>query len=1273
MAVLRTMLAQHQRKQAARRTSLVAALGNNPLQQVAAPLLAKVGSMLGSKNVNILANIGKGAAFGSVFIPDDAAIDPEDPVPALQITGILLGAGAEGALADMAMLQGLEAIRTAATARNALRTAASAEKALRLFGQGEDVSKLRQIVGGAALAGTTEATMRTAVGQGPADVLTNAGLVAVGGAALGGAMVGLGIAARRATAKARSLVSVADTPGTATAKAAEDLLADATNRPAARIEETGVGSRTAHITKMDEDASAIALIKRAEEAPPQHANPDPVLDEPLLESMFDQSGASTLITRIRSGVNDLVDKFRTSFIYEANVSHFPSLWPDLPNTTFADNLRVLSHSMGRASRVAEKNVKSVVAPILNSFTGDQFGRMWQVFERVVVLRDLLETANRGIPLPFGMGREAIERNLRRLELASPAPVLEAAENHRLIVNKMRQELIRRGKLEAGEGYEYYFPHQVLEDLAEEDALLTGTTWTRGRYPTSSAIERGKLREPSRPYTKKRGGSERPIATDYLDVMMRATRRFEADNAVDDFITETGEKLGLRRAGLNPDELAQVRTRGQFKRGDQVFKIFHPRGPAYYRTNSVDDEAYGVMREMLQDAAHVDIEDVPELRQILAVGKHRELILPAEIADRFEQFYQPDPLRKTVAGPLLRATTWWKGNTIFFGLAKFFNMQVIGDSINMLRSNPAVFMQARNGRLDSPLLKAINATFQKYGTPIISPEQALTSLTTGAGGYLVADAANKDDPGIGLKVGSLLLGAGLGYAASTYRMRGSGTIMSDIWDKADEMGAINSGFVYSEEDLARRLAGGHASFIPSATKPVWERSLDTISTLLQGRVTGDPWPWSRIPAEVIQTVQVERENLLRLANYIQQTEQGIDPRLAAKASREIPVDYGKFTDFENRYVRGFLLPFYAFYRHNIPNWVKAAVGKDVGGKAKVGMVAVGAIAAGDMAAQAWNDTFFGDVERMLPDYQRRGFHIIMGNPITRQPYTDKNGKPMVLGWEMPYEQALEFFGLARPGYVMSELFGVGADRDTGSLVDRAKRMGGDVVKLRGAQQLAVDLLNPLIKEPLQIKLNWDAYMNAPMVPNRYFGTQEAKSSLRNHLLETFFRQYRETRRTASDISGQRFDPLTSAFGLGLPIRRVNEDRVMQGFLHEKMDQAEIDAKAFKAQWMKPIDDVIYARKDFAYPEEGEIQAVQDVINNLMLAPPQAETAFRYYMERGGKGDLARRWQNMSNDARARLLNNLPPWAGTLFVTYLNYTGPVLNGTMGEADLPGFMGR
>jgi hypothetical protein len=871
----------------------------------------------------------------------------------------------------------------------------------------------------------------------------------------------------------------------------------------------------------------------------------------------------------------------------------------------------------------------------------------------VVLRDLLETGNKGLDLPLGLTLPEIQQELSRLELTAPKPVLDSVLRHKELVNAWKEDLMRRGKIEVGDGYDNYFPHQIIEDLADEDAVLTGTSRTAG-FPTTSALEKGKLRDPRRPYTKQRGGSEKRIRTDYIDTMFRAARRFHADNAVDDFLQNVEAASSLPKSALTAEQRAVIDRGKEIIYNGQQYKAFHPRGAAYYRTLGVDDAAYDALLGAVSNAG-VDVPDLYEiLRPVLALGRPKTLILPAQLADRMEQFYLPDPLRATAVGTANKALAWWKRNTIWWGLSRFFVFQIVGDSVNLIRSNPKAFMQMRDGRLHSPVIAALNETFKAHGVTALSREQAMSGLLGGAAALGMNEVLAESDNDTLQRVGSVLLGAGLGYAFGTRRLAARGQPFSVLYDSADQLAAINTGFAFSEEAVSRRILGESSSRLPNQARPHWLRSLDTVATLLSGKTHGDPYLFARVPFEVLETVQTERENILRFASYIQQTQAGIAPELAAKRARESLVDYGKFTDFENKIFRGFLLPFYAFTRHNTPNWVKAAVGKDVGGAAKVGLIATTGIASFDIIAQMWNEQHFPEIERSLDDYRRERFHIILGNPITKEPYTDVNGKPMVLGWEMPYEAALEMFGLARPGIVYSELFGIGGAKEDVSLIDRWQRKAEDISKLRtGPGKVALDLLSPFIKEPIQVFTNKDFFYNAPIVPERYLGTSTARNIMVKHAVQTFVRQFREFSRTASELTGKRFDPLTSAFGLGLPVERVDLNREIQGYLHEQMDETQLSVKKLEAAWKKPLDDIIYSRQKFSTPEPGELDKVLVALAESGADALHREKALRYYMSRGGQGSLQRRWGALNTEEKVKFFNGLPPWAQTFFVGQLNF--------------------
>ena len=1270
-------------------------LANNPLQRAASIVLeplaekladplrsGKFGSSVDVSALDILENVGAGAAVGSVLIPDDAAVDPTNPIPALQLAGIGLGAIAEGFTADIGILKGLKIVKVKSAAAGSKNLAKSADVALKLFGQGEDLSKMRQVAGGAALGGLSELGLQTAALKDPNEILAMSGLVALGGGAVGGAIAAVAVAGRKTISGARALRSFSEELGERggtfgeqiAPKVEQELVSGPTKASEAGLQRgSEFEQRIDNI--VDDISSATKVDKVTQLAVPTRTRTSSV----AFEALFDAEAPETFVSMTQQGLARLKDGFEESFIYEAKLQRFPS-FDNIEGITLADDFRFFEHGVTRSSSLAEADIELVLAPI-RSLKGKEAEAAFQLFERIVVGRDLLETAAKGHKLPLDVSAAQLAEEISTLELVAPRQVLEMLQSHKQLVGGWRNDLIRRGKLPQGDGYENYFPHQMVDDLAADDAFISGADPLKilNKSPTSSAFKRGSLKQPNRPYTRQRKGSARTVKTDYIEVMFRAARMFHTDNLVDDFISNVGKASStLRRKDLLPAELASFKRSGRFVHDGTVYRAFHPKGNAYFRASMVQEEALEALAVKLEDEIPINLEDLPEIREVLAVGRRKELLVPAVLADRLEQFYRPDPLsRRTILSPLARANAWWKRNTIWWGLQRFFVFQVLGDSTNLLRSNPAAFLQIRNNRLDSPVLRAINEIAKKYGMPLGSKEQLITSLAGGAGGLTLDQFAQDDaDPSTLVTAASILAAAGLGYVVASRRMANLALGASSIYDEADKLAVINSGFAASEEALSRRILGGNAGITRAANRNPWQRSLDTIFTMLSGKVQGDPAAFARVPAEVVGRMQVERENVLRLASYMQLIESGVDNKVAARRASRSLVDYGQFTEFENKILRGFGLPFYAFYRHNIPNWVKAAAGKDVGGKTKVAAAAVAAIGAADIAVQAWNETFFPDVEKGLPPFIKRQFHIIVGNPVTGESYSDVNGTAMVVGWEMPYEQALEFFGLARPGYVYSQLFGTAGELENNDLTKRLARMGEDVGKLRGAKNQFLELLSPAIKLPAEYIANRNFFTDIPLVPARFIDTDEGKSKLLNHFANTLFRQVREAKRLQRDVTGRRFDPLSSAFGLGLPVSRVVPSRQWQGHVHEIMDEIELETKRFQAPYKKAIDNLLRSRDDFGQPNEGETQQVLDIISSFGLLPNEAERAYRYYNDRGYSSALMRRYESLTLQERGELWARLSPEANTYLTGHLNggsvFDNLVNEGIGIEAAAPALLG-
>lgn len=623
--------------------------------------------------------------------------------------------------------------------------------------------------------------------------------------------------------------------------------------------------------------------------------------------------------------------------------------------------------------------------------------------------------------------------------------------------------------------------------------------------------------------------------------------------------------------------------------------------------------------------------------------------PEDLAKRLTKFiYEPYP----EANWLQKATAEYKRNTIWWGLANNFTLQLAGDALSLVRSNPKAFLHVP---------AALRAQFANYGTPLWGARQAAFSAGGGVlGGGLTA--AVDDDATLGEIAAGAMLGMGLGYAAGTKGVAGqfldpaTGRVdvnkypalarWASYYDEADAVGAVNSG-MFAKEVLAIPNKAGN----PLATGVA--RTKDTLLTLLRGTVHGNPNATVRGWAETAETVMNERENLLRLASYIQQVERGVAPKVAGKRAAEALVDYGRFTEFENKYLRGALLPFYSFARHNIANWVKTAVGKDVGGYPQAALMATGAMAGFAVAAQAWNRFYFGKYEDALPEHERKQFHLIMGNPLTGEVFRDTKGRVMVVGVEMPYEQALEFLGLGKPGGVVDMMAGTDvAHRDLVQLQREIEDAEGAPTQvqetLKGVAQKLKNLVTPALRIPYELTTNKSLAWGDPIVPPRLLHTPEAKTMFMEHVANSVVRQYQEVRRADRQGSSTLYGPV----GLGLPVRVHDIDREMLRRLDERFDAVEPPPKGDNPDLYREIASIVNGRADRTVVGEDERTRVETVIRTHGKKPGDYEAAWRFYWKVGTTNPWQDRVRRLDAAAKAKFYNSLSGGEYEALVFYAN---------------------
>jgi hypothetical protein len=123
----------------------------------------------------------------------------------------------------------------------------------------------------------------------------------------------------------------------------------------------------------------------------------------------------------------------------------------------------------------------------------------------------------------------------------------------------------------------------------------------------------------------------------------------------------------------------------------------------------------------------------------------------------------------------------------------------------------------------------------------------------------------------------------------------------------------------------------------------------------------------------------RENIPRLAKFMAEIERGATPEQAASVTRRELVDYTRLTDFERVWVRGFMAPFYTWFKKNAENWLPG-LRRDVNGSRTAGAVEaagrIGKVMLPAYMVALYNETFFPDAERNLPEYDRNRLHMLV---------------------------------------------------------------------------------------------------------------------------------------------------------------------------------------------------------------------------------------------------------------------------------------------------------
>jgi len=456
-------------------------------------------------------------------------------------------------------------------------------------------------------------------------------------------------------------------------------------------------------------------------------------------------------------------------------------------------------------------------------------------------------------------------------------VLDAVKRHFKVVRAIGEEKVDRGWMAEDAIRDDYFRHRVL------------------MYADQNRIGRpSRIRPPGKEKAAK--GSTLPIERDYLKVMFDYIAEHRFKKALDDFIDTQSRKLDVSKDveaamgegyKLRPGQIVEIggkKIKGfQFDPGNYIYPeiteidkaVNHGIKQAMQANDTL--AANAVLGETEERPPLEDIDELgePEFRKRLIIGRKKPTYaLPLNVAQRLEKFNGANNNSDFVRA-INKTTGKWKGLTINFGGVSFQVMNMLGDIGNISRADlgsigylPKAARMLLRKDVDAKLLIKLADELEVVASGFIGSEVTRLLETPEFRRFNSTWKNLKDSPG---------LLADRVLAASEYR------------ENIPRLALFLANVA--------RLKGGEKALIEALKKvPVGERLVPEAE---------------KIPAaRPLKTGEVNIE--------------GLPPVLgAAKAAREIPVDYRKFTDDENRYLRGMFLPFYAWAKQNASGWARFA--------------------------------------------------------------------------------------------------------------------------------------------------------------------------------------------------------------------------------------------------------------------------------------------------------------------------------------------------------------
>lgn len=603
------------------------------------------------------------------------------------------------------------------------------------------------------------------------------------------------------------------------------------------------------------------------------------------------------------------------------------------------------------------------AQVISGFTAGMGPKRYQMYRRIVMLRDLAADVNagkyEGTEIPFGFkDAEQLNAELARLESNAQAlmpDVMQKVQSRKEYFDTLRDLMIEHGMLpEAARTRTDYFHRQVLEYYNAKQASVAEKS--KSPYGKISA-------------QKRRTYGSKDWNTDYLqaefEVLTNVFAKLRSRELMDRMIGQADirpqlELIAEQRNAANKGAEKAVTWRDVLREYPEYTVLQKVPGNAVFKANSL---AESVLDQYFAGLREIEPGDV---RTVAAMGaKHHEFVVPKRVVEAMRQVKSESTASKGLVDDMaLKTQQAWKVWTLLNPerVIKYNLNNLSGDADIVFAYNPKIFKYALGAAAD-----LWNWHIRKRAaTPEI--------LEAHQSGLAKASFVAKELPDIN--------------ANELYRLIQN---PEDVKAHKRFAGLLKKVFVNSFTDFTQ-----------------WR---EDVLRLASYRHFKAELAEGKRPLGASRGVEMKQLYDALDAGQMQPNE------IAAKLARELVGDYGNISQ-SGQYIRSRLIPFYSWMEINAPRYVRLiknlpheeaslgrlgfVLGKNIVTKSAALTLKASALMA---LANIYNRTVWPEEYAQLSDDQKRQQHVIIGkNPDT--------GLITTMRFQGALSDALEYFGGAR---------------------------------------------------------------------------------------------------------------------------------------------------------------------------------------------------------------------------------------------------------------------